>query len=168
MTHAAPAVEVRVARPSEFAAIGNLTARVYIDEHFSPASADATLRDSKGRASAAAVLLVAVTPAGEVAGTVTFIPKASALAQVRRDSEAEFRLLAVAPDLRGAGIGEALVTECIARARKAHLHAVVLSTQESMLAAHRLYERLGFVREPHRDWERNNGRRMLVYRLALT
>jgi ribosomal protein S18 acetylase RimI-like enzyme len=29
---------------------------------------------------------------------------------------------------------------------------LVLSTQPAMRAAHRLYERLGFVRAPHRDW----------------
>ena len=29
---------------------------------------------------------------------------------------------------------------------------VVLSTQRTMHAAHRLYERLGFVRTPERDW----------------
>ena len=166
MTSAAPAVEVRVARPAEFAAIGDLTARVYIDGGFSPPASDATLRDSRGRARSA-LLLVAVTPSGEVAGTVTFIAKASALAQVRREYETEFRMLAVDPGLRRNGIGEALVLDCIARARRAHRQAVVLSTQESMLAAHSLYERLGFVRDPHRDWERNNGRRMLVYRLAL-
>ncbi len=166
MTSTAPAVEVRVARPAEFTAIGELTARVYIDERFSPASADATLRDSRGRARSA-VLLVAVTPSGEVAGTVTFMAKASPLAQVRREYEAEFRMLAVDPRFRRMGIGEALVKDCIARARRAHRQAVVLSTQETMLAAHALYERLGFVRDTHRDWERNNGRRMMVYRLAL-
>ncbi|MER6536894.1 hypothetical protein ABT215_24450, partial [Streptomyces sp900105755] len=30
--------------------------------------------------------------------------------------------------------------------------AVVLSTQPTMHTAHRLYERLGFVRTPDRDW----------------
>lgn len=45
---------------------------------------------------------------------------------------------------------------------------MVLSTQPTMRDAHRLYERLGFSRQPHRDWQSSTSRRsMLVYSLAL-
>jgi ribosomal protein S18 acetylase RimI-like enzyme len=49
---------------------------------------------------------------------------------------------------------EALCTD--ARARCAT--AIVLSTQPSMRAAHRLYSEAGFRRAPARDWKRPDGR----------
>ena len=61
-------------------------------------------------------------------------------------------MLAVAPAARGRGVGEALATWCVDRARADGCHAVVLSTLPVMHAAHRLYQRLGFVRTPERDW----------------
>lgn len=46
-----------------------------------------------------------------------------------------------------------MVRACVGRARAMEgCTAVVLSTQRAMHAAHRLYERLGFVRTPERDW----------------
>lgn len=53
--------------------------------------------------------------------------------------------LAVLPAHRRAGIGEALTSECIARARRDGARAVDLFTSSTMAAAMRLYERLGFV-----------------------
>ena len=38
----------------------------------------------------------------------------------------------------------------------------------TMRAAHRVYERLGFVRAPERDWQPMPGIDLLVYRLDLT
>jgi hypothetical protein len=36
-----------------------------------------------------------------------------------------------------------------------------------MTPAHRIYERLGFVRAPDRDWEPEPGIRLVAYLLAL-
>jgi ribosomal protein S18 acetylase RimI-like enzyme len=77
------------------------------------------------------------------------------------------RLLAVDPNARGSGAGEALMRELIGEARERGFAAVVLSTQEGMKAAQRLYGRLGFERQAHRDWRRSSGVQMLVYRLGL-
>jgi ribosomal protein S18 acetylase RimI-like enzyme len=58
-----------------------------------------------------------------------------------------------AREARGRGAGEALVRACVDRARAVEgCVRVVLSTQRTMRPAHRLYERLGFVRSPDRDW----------------
>src|SRR6185437_9111082 len=67
-------------------------------------------------------------------------------------AEVEFRMLATLPAARGRGVGETLVRACIERARAAGAPRLVLSTGPEMTAAHRLYERLGFVRVPERDW----------------
>ncbi|MET7437677.1 GNAT family N-acetyltransferase, partial [Streptomyces sp. NPDC005568] len=77
----------------------------------------------------------------------------NAMAELARPGEAEIRMLAVAPQARGRGAGEALVRACVDRARATEgCVRVVLSTQRTMRAAHRIYERLGFVRTPERDW----------------
>ncbi|MGQ4445355.1 GNAT family N-acetyltransferase, partial [Streptomyces violaceoruber] len=75
------------------------------------------------------------------------------MADIARPGEAEIRMLAVAREARGRGAGEALVRACADRARAVPgCTGVVLSTQAAMRTAHRLYERLGFVRTPDRDW----------------
>jgi hypothetical protein len=43
----------------------------------------------------------------------------------------------------------------------------VLSTKPIMTAAHRLYERVGFVRTPGRDWEYAPGKALLTFALPL-
>lgn len=84
---------------------------------------------------------------------MTFVPAGGPMAEVSRDGEAEIRMLAVAKDARGRGVGTALVRACVDRARAtAGCGAVVLSTQRTMRSAHRIYERLGFTRDPARDW----------------
>ena len=52
-------------------------------------------------------------------------------------------------------------------ARSVGLDAVVLSTEPHMHAAHQLYERRGYVRQPHRDWDVSIYR-LKVYRRALS
>ena len=76
-------------------------------------------------------------------------------------------MLAVAPEARGKRIGEALVRACIERAMNDGARAVVLWSQPTMPAAHRLYERLGFVRAPERDQEDVRGFTRLVFRKSL-
>jgi ribosomal protein S18 acetylase RimI-like enzyme len=44
---------------------------------------------------------------------------------------------------------------------------MVLSTSTAMTTAHRLYERLGFVRLPERDWSPVPGVHLLAYVLDL-
>ena len=87
--------------------------------------------------------------------------------QVARPGEREFRLLAVDPQARGQGVGEALVRACVDVCLRDAAQALVLWTRPTMTAAQRLYERLGFVRVPDRDEEDPRGFTRMVYRLAL-
>ncbi|MBK7752244.1 MAG: GNAT family N-acetyltransferase [Flavobacteriales bacterium] len=112
-------------------------------------------------------LLLAHGAAGAVVGVVLHLHTNGPLGQVARDGEAEFRMLAVAPEARGKRIGEALVRACIERAMNDGARAVVLWSQPTMPAAHRLYERLGFVRAPERDQEDVRGFTRLVFRKSL-
>jgi GNAT superfamily N-acetyltransferase len=117
----------------------------------------AVLRDARPRAEHAD-LLVAVRPRGAgsgdgaVLGTVTLAVHGGEYADIARPGEGEFRTLAVRPEARGRGVGEALVRACVERTRALGLERLVLSGQHRMYAAHRLYGRLGFVRTPDRDW----------------
>jgi hypothetical protein len=45
---------------------------------------------------------------------------------------------------------------------------VVLSSLPVQRDAHRIYERLGFVRLPERDWSPHDGVDLLAFRLDLT
>jgi ribosomal protein S18 acetylase RimI-like enzyme len=89
----------------------------------------------------------------EPVGCVTFVPDAtSAHAEDLEDDEAAFRMLAVARNAQGRGVGEALVRACLDLARDDGKRAVFIYSGDWMTTAHRLYERLGFVRVPQRDW----------------
>ncbi|MEQ0558400.1 GNAT family N-acetyltransferase [Amycolatopsis sp. NEAU-NG30] len=146
-------VEIRPPRPEEYAAAGEVTVQAYdVDGHLAgDVGYDAELRDVARRAERAEVL-VAVDAAGEVLGTVAVVRPGSEYAEISRPGELEFRMLAVAPSARGRGIGEALTRAVLDRARALGLRKVVLSSLDTMYSAHRLYERLGFVRLAERDW----------------
>ena len=76
-------------------------------------------------------------------------------------------MLVVGADARGSGSGEALVRACLDVAREDGCSLVRLSSQEEMTAAHRLYERLGFVRTPSFDWYPVPGLFLRTYALPL-
>lgn len=85
---------------------------------------------------------------------MTYVPgPGTPWSETELDGEAGFRALAVDPEARGRGVGRALATECVERARDSGRRGVAILTRPSMTAAHRLYESLGFVRERSRDWE---------------
>ncbi|MBM7168832.1 GNAT family N-acetyltransferase [Streptomyces sp. G44] len=172
------ALVIRHARPEEYEALGALTAQAYLDGgHLDFGAEDPyleVLRDVAARAAAAEVLVAEVAAEAEAdgkvrnaLGCVTYVPSGGPMADIARDGEAEIRMLAVSPGARGRGAGEALVRECVRRAREAGRTGLVLSTQTSMRAAHRLYERLGFVRTPERDWRPIDTVPLLTYALRL-
>ncbi len=161
---------IRAARPEEYERLGELTAAAYLDDGLLDFGAEdpylEVLSDVRHRAEHAEVI-VAVDSDGDVLGGVAFVGGPGPFANIARVGEAEFRTLAVAPSGRGRGVGAALVTECLDRARALGRERVVLSTQGAMHAAHRLYVRFGFVRVPERDWSPIEETNLLVYALEL-
>jgi ribosomal protein S18 acetylase RimI-like enzyme len=149
-------IVIRRVENGEFEALGELTARAYLDDGLLDfGESDPYLHKLKNvaeRASAAEVLVA--VEGGVLLGGVTFVPgPGNLMTDIAGPGETEIRMLAVGRTARGRGAGEALVRACVERARAVEgCTTVVLSTQRTMYAAHRIYERLGFVRTPERDW----------------
>ncbi|MFD5095931.1 GNAT family N-acetyltransferase [Amycolatopsis thailandensis] len=161
-------LEIRPALAGELEAVGELTLAAYSAERglvegvgYAAELVDATRRAEQ------AELLVAVDGDGTLVGTVTIARPGTPFAELSREGELEFRMLGVLPSATGRGIGEALTRAVIARARELGADRVVLCSLDTMTRAHRLYERLGFVRLPERDWEPHPGVTLIAYRLEL-
>ncbi|EMY79651.1 acetyltransferase (GNAT) domain protein [Leptospira weilii serovar Ranarum str. ICFT] len=82
--------------------------------------------------------------------------------QIAEVDEAEMQLLSILPTFRQQGVASSLCRTFEAEAGLLGFRKAVLSTQSTMKAAHKLYEKLGYLRNPSRDWIRNN-RRFWVY-----
>lgn len=151
LTGGVSAIEVRAARPEEFQAAGRLVVEAYRSLGV-PQSAtyEAEIADVGARVGSSTVLVALLD--GELAGCATFALHGSPLYELDDPDGATIRMLGVAAEARGRGVGEALARACIERARAARACRVWLHTEPFMASAHRLYERLGFERAPERDW----------------
>lgn len=163
-------IEIRPARPDEFAAIGEITVEAYtaggfLGENAEPAYEN-KLRDAASRAEHAE-LLAAVDADGTVLGSVTVVHPGTRYSEISREGELEFRMLAVRPSATGRGIGGALTGAVLDRAREVGARRVVMSSLDLMTTAHRMYERLGFTRRPELDWSPAPGVCLVAYTYAL-
>jgi ribosomal protein S18 acetylase RimI-like enzyme len=160
----APAITIREARPDEYAALGELIAEAYRSTGVAEREEYLdTVRDVAARAGSCTIL-VAEGAGGELLGGVTYVPgPGGPYAESEGEDEAGFRMLGVAEAARGLGIGRALVQACIDRARASGRRRLVLLTLPTMVAAHRIYDALGFDRAPERDWTLESGTDLLGY-----
>jgi len=85
--------------------------------------------------------LAAATPGGGIVGLLSL-----AIYDVPSGRKAWIEDVVVDAAARGRGVGEALVREALALARREGVVRVLLTSNPLRAAAHRLYERAGFAR----------------------
>lgn len=159
-------ITIRTAASSEGDEIGAFTEAVYRTGGFldDDEAYVTELLDGAGRVRDALVLVAVADD--RIVASVTLAEPGTPWAEIAHPDELEVRMLAVVETARRRGIADLLMDEAEAHARRRGLGAVVLSTEPVMLAAHRLYERRGYVRQPERDWD-VDGFPLIAYRLAL-
>jgi GNAT superfamily N-acetyltransferase len=161
-------VTVRPVRPEEYQTLAAVTLDAYrallgpdMDGEYAEELADVATRAARSET------LVAVDEEGTLVGGVAYVPGPGPLAWFDGAHEAGFRMLAVAPSAQGRGVGAALVAACVERAVSAGKARLYLHTTAPMTAAHRIYERAGFRRDPERDRVLEDGLVLLGYVLEL-
>ncbi|MFA6298381.1 MAG: GNAT family N-acetyltransferase [Nocardioides sp.] len=160
-------MQLRRATPDDHAVVGRVTVAAYApflsqdgpDTAYVEHLADAAGRDRDAE-------LWVAEESGRVLGSVTICTVGSPWRELARPGEGEFRMLSVDPDAQGRGVGRALVDLTLQRFRDAGAAAVVLCSMKEMTGAHRLYERVGFERDPARDWSPLPGVELLAYLLT--
>ena len=155
-------MEVRRIRPDEHAAAGDVCVAAY-DPLLTGAEDDyrERLHDVATRDAQAEVWVAALDD--RVVGVVTYCPPGSPWREIGRDDEGEFRMLAVDPAAQGSGAGTALARLCEERAREHGATGMALSSLATMAAAHQVYARLGYTRDPARDWSPVPGVDLLAF-----
>jgi len=148
-------IEVREARPDEWATAGAVTAAAYQEFFVSGALAHrwdrpedylSRLADVARRAQQTLVLVALLD--GEIVGSATV----ELDGRIEPDSPppapgtAHLRMVGVSPTARRQGVARALIAASIDAARAAGRDVLTLHTTAAMAGAQRLYEGLGFVR----------------------
>ena len=142
-------VLVRRVRPEEYAAVSRLRLAAYahdyeLGEEYAADVADVARHDTEGE--------VWVAEAeGTILATVTTAAPGRSLYSLGRPGELDWRLLAVAPEARGRGLGRLLTEFVVMLAVERGLQRVVMNSGTEMRAAHALYESMGFVRLGDRE-----------------
>ncbi|MBD8058384.1 GNAT family N-acetyltransferase [Cellulomonas sp. JH27-2] len=158
-----PEVVVRLVEPHEIDDVSRLSVEAYAHDYTLSEGYRASVADVAGRAREHEVWVAQEVATGELVGTVATPRVGGRLSELARDDEVDFRLLAVAPHARGRGIGELLTRHVIALARARGARRVVMNSGPRMVGAHRLYQRLGFVRLPERETRFVDGATLLAF-----
>ena len=162
-------MEIALARPDEHDAIAALNVAAYAE--YRAATGEARWAVMRANLSAvaevarAADFLVARAADGTLVGSAAYYRAGTSIPPLPREC-ASVRMVAVAPEARGRGVGEALMRACVARARDEGAPAICLYTTEMMAAARALYDRLGFVQDA--DLPERHGHACWRYTLHLT
>ncbi|WP_375385506.1 GNAT family N-acetyltransferase [uncultured Microbacterium sp.] len=142
---------IRLARPDEYDEVGRLTETSYLASYdtLTPEYRQ-SLRDAAARA-ALGDIWIASDEGGSILGTVWVARTGEHLSELAQDGEVDFRQLAVTPEARGRGVGEALTRHILALARDRGAHRVVMNSGPEMTGAHALYAKIGFRRLTERE-----------------
>lgn len=157
-------VRVRLMRPDESGAVAALVEGAYAADFTLSEAYRADIAAVADRARDHQVWVATDASSGMLLGTASTPRAGAAISPLAREGELDFRFLGVATEARRRGIGELLVRQVLRLARLRGLERVVLNTGPDMVAAQRLYERLGFERLHEREFvfERPDGSSFLM------
>ena len=154
---------IRAATAADAEAIAALWTEAYFDEGEGGRDTPYSRSDFEQTQATAAHLLVAERDAGVVALLAPDEPTRA----VALGDEAELARLVVSSTVRRQGIGRALAVRCAELTRSEGWPAISLWSRPYQHAGHRLYESLGYQRQPKRDSVDETGFDRLVFRLDL-
>jgi ribosomal protein S18 acetylase RimI-like enzyme len=157
---------IRAATSEDAEAIVALWTEAYFSEGEGGRDAPYSRSDLEETAAAAAHLLVAES-ADVVVGVVALLAPNEPSRTVALAGEAELVRLVVSSTARRQGVGRALSNRCTELARSEAWPAISLWSRPYQRAGHRLYESLGYQRQPKRDNIDETGFERLVFRLDL-
>lgn len=153
---------IRNAHPHEYPVIGKLMVHAYsnlegfIKPHQHPKYYEMLENVGELTKKQGTEILVAVTSEGRLAGAVVFFHDmkhyGSGGTATQEKNAAGFRLLAVADEMRGQGVGKVLTLACLEKARQAGLKQMIIHTTLAMQNAWSMYERIGFKRSEDLDF----------------
>ncbi len=153
---------IRNANPEEYEEVGKLLVKVYSKlegfpkESEQPEYYKMLANVGKLTTKPGVQLLIVLNPENQITGAVVYFNDmqyyGSGGTATQEKNAAGFRLLAVDPLYRGAGIGKELTLECIKRAKEGGLKQVVIHTTNAMQTAWKMYEKLGFKRSNDLDF----------------
>jgi GNAT superfamily N-acetyltransferase len=146
----------RVHERDDLAAAGAIVQQAYfaLPDYPRDPYYDATLGDVAARAHEAVVVVAFI--GNRLVGCLTYVPDHhNPHAEFDDAKAAGFRYFGVDPSVQGKGVGEAMVRWCIHEAKRTGHRRLRIHTLASMPAAQRLYERIGFERDPahDEDWD---------------
>src|SRR4051812_47035768 len=145
--------------PDEDRAIASLLNQCFIEEGYTERANAVELTSPTAFRKRGNILLArSLSETDQVLGMVILAQRTISGRQVAEANEAELQLLAVHPIARRQGLASRLIEACERIALASGHQGIVLSTQPDMKAAHRVYERLNYRRNPERDWARWDGR----------
>ncbi|HWI96896.1 MAG TPA: GNAT family N-acetyltransferase [Solirubrobacterales bacterium] len=157
---------IRAATDKDAEAIAGLWTEAYFEEGDGGRDAPYIHSDFEETKAAAAHLLVAEID-GAVTGVVALLAPDEPSRAVALEDEAELARLVVSSAARRRGIGRTLADRCAELARSEGWPAISLWSRPYQRAGHRLYESLGYQRQPERDSTDETGFGRLVFRLDL-
>ncbi len=143
-------IHVRPVLPHEHEAVARLTLLAYDALGDVTDSYRVVMADVAGRIDDETQVLVAVED-DEVLGSVTVASAASDEFEHGPHGDGGFRMLAVAPQAQGRGVGGLLVEAALRHARDAGWRRIAITSMEWMPLAHGMYGRRGFDRRPDLD-----------------
>lgn len=163
-------LDIHKAREDELDAAARVIQAAYLEyEAEMPAPVFARymeeLADVRSRLNQADLLVATV--GGQVVGAVTYYPDGTLSAEKWPAGWSGIRMLAVHPEFRRKGVGEALMQECLRLSRQKGIRTVGLHTTEPMAAGRRLYERMGFERVPQFDFHPRSNLTVMAYKLEI-